>query len=68
VSRLNHLHDLAHARAALLRLAAGSDRAVLTTMLAEALVQLERVGPAVSGDVWEAYAAVERSAERPHAE
>jgi hypothetical protein len=62
---VDQARDLGQARGALLRQAVDADRPALLTMLAEALTQIERVGPRISGDVWEAYLAVERAADRP---
>jgi hypothetical protein len=64
-SRLDVAADLEQARTTLLGLAADVDRHVTVAMLAEALVQIERIGPPVSGEAWEAYLAVERVA-APH--
>ena len=64
-SRLDRAGDLHHARMILLSVAADADRAVLVRMLAEALAQIEAVGPALSGEAWEAYSAVERAARQP---
>ncbi len=49
----------------LLSLAADADRAVLVRMLAEALAQIESIGPALSGEAWEAYTAIEQAAQQP---
>ncbi len=64
-SRLDRAGDLHHARMVLLSLAADAERAVLVRMLAEALAQIESIGPALSGEAWEAYSAIERAAQRP---
>jgi hypothetical protein len=64
-SRLERAGDLHHARMILLSVAADADRAVLIRMLAEALTQIEAVGPALSGEAWEAYSAIERAAQQP---
>jgi len=49
----------------LLSVAADADRMVLVRMLAEALAQIEAIGPALSGEAWEAYSAIERAAQQP---
>ncbi len=64
-SRLDRAEDLHHARMILLSLAADADRAVLVRMLAEALAQIESIGPALSGEAWEAYTAIEQAAQQP---
>ncbi len=61
-SRLEHAADLEQARKTLLALASQVDPDVTVAMLAEALVQIERIGPSISGEAWEAYLAVERAA------
>lgn len=62
--RLDGLSNLEQARVHLLGLANDAGPAAAEAMLAEALVQLERIGPAVSGEVWEGYLAVEQAAHR----
>jgi hypothetical protein len=49
----------------LLSLSADAERAVLVRMLAEALAQIESIGPVLSGEAWEAYSAIERAAQEP---
>lgn len=49
------------ARAALVASARLTGPATALAMLDEALRQIERIGPTLSGEVWESYAAVERT-------
>ncbi len=64
-SRLDPADNLEQARTILLGMAVDVDRHVTVAMLAEALVQIQRIGPSISGEAWEAYLAVERAA-APH--
>jgi hypothetical protein len=58
VKHLDEYPDLASARTAALAAAGDGGLRVALAMLAESLIQLEATAPAVSAEVWDAYAAV----------
>ena len=58
VGDLDEYADLAAARTAALAAAREGGLSVALAMLAESLGQMEAIAPAVSAEVWDAYAAV----------
>ena len=65
MARLHQYDDLPSARRAILATANAGGLVVAVAMLAEALTQMEILGPTLSAEVWSAYAAV--SAAQPAA-